>query len=166
LWGLIKMRKITRGQEEMVGFVLIIILTAIIFVILLGISLRKPAASIERENAEIESFSQAMLGVTSSCVLGYEGNYQSLRDIVLACNDGKVCLSGENSCVILKKEVTGLMDAGWKVSEDRVIKGYSANIQLGSGEVINVTKGNQTKNSIGSVQDLAEKNSVQIKIYY
>lgn len=164
MWGLSKMRK--RGQEEMVGFVLIIILTAIIFVILLGISLRKPAAPIERENAELESFTQAMLGVTSSCVLGYAGNYQSLRDVILACNDGKICLSGENSCTVLEEEVRGLMDVGWKVSEDRVIKGYYAMVQLGSGEVINVTKGNQTKNSLGSIQSLAEKNSLQVNIYY
>ena len=71
--------------------------------------MRKPAAPIERENAELESFTQAMLGVTSSCVLGYAGNYQSLRDVILACNDGKICLSGENSCTVLEEEVRGLM---------------------------------------------------------
>ena len=158
-------KKNKNGQEEMVGFVIIIILTAVIFVVLLGISLRKPAASVQQESYELESFTQAMLSVTSSCVLGYEGNYQSVQDIVIACNDEKECLSGEKSCIVLKQELQNMMDASWLVGEERKIKGYQITVQL-DGKMIELKEGNTTRNSLGSMQPLAENTSLAVRLYY
>jgi len=49
-----------KAQEEMVGFVLIVVLVAIIAVIFLGITLRKPSNKIGQESERLSSFLSAV----------------------------------------------------------------------------------------------------------
>ncbi|MBI2057207.1 hypothetical protein HYT91_03060 [Candidatus Pacearchaeota archaeon] len=54
------------GQEEMVGFALIIILVSVILLVFLAFSLNKPKTE-ATESYEVNSFLQSSLQYTSSC---------------------------------------------------------------------------------------------------
>ena len=62
-----------KGQEEMVGFALILILVAIIVLVFIGFSIRSPEKE-SVESYEVESFLQSMLQYTTEC----ENNVEKL----------------------------------------------------------------------------------------
>ncbi|HOW37197.1 MAG TPA: hypothetical protein PLK34_03030, partial [Candidatus Pacearchaeota archaeon] len=73
-----------KAQEEMVGFALIIILIAVIFVAFLGFSLRERQTE-KIESKEVIKFMAAVLGVSVKC-----GDYdlKSIEDLISECNKG------------------------------------------------------------------------------
>ena len=156
-----------KGQEEMVGFALIIILVAIIMLIFLGFSIRSP----EKENVEsyeVESFLQSMLQYTTKC----ENNIErlSIREVIFSCLNEEECLDGTKSCDLLKSDLTGILDESWKVGEDRPVKRYELNITTEEGtNILELKKGVTTGSSKGSFQEFFKSSTlvnIQFKVYY
>ena len=157
------------GQEELIGFVLIIVLVAIIGLIFLGFSLRSPQKEIV-ESYEVESFIQAFLQYTTDCG-NYRENYLPLQKLISACVDKETCLDERESCDVLNFTLTGMIENSWKVEGDRPIQGYELKIVLENGtEVIPlINNGNSTKNSKGVSQPftpLGENYEVTFIVYY
>lgn len=157
-----KIKSIRKGQEEMLGFALIMIIVAVILVIFLGFSLRKPQKE-ALESYEVDSFIQAFLPYTSDCKdnLGYV----SVQRLLFDCNSGEKCLDGRDTCEVLNSTLKGIVDASWKVEGDRPIKGYKLDI-LSNGEgMILIEKGNLTGSSKGSMQDFSKGGNL-IEIFF
>ena len=119
------MDKNKKGQEEIVGFVLIVVIVAVVFLVLLGIFIRKDGG-LETENKEISQFLGSIGQSTSECAIGYEPNYLKLGSLIEACYSGDLCLSGKKACDVLETELKNVLDASWKVGEGP-IKGYEFN---------------------------------------
>lgn len=133
-----------RGQEELVGFVVIVVLVAIIFLVLLAIFVRKSGVDTKQESIEIYQFLEGAMRQTSECALSYEPNYLEVGELIEGCYEGKRCLDGEDSCLVLNSTFTLLIDDSWNVGEEYPIKGY----------VFNSTyKGNQTEDEIFNLGD-------------
>lgn len=131
-----------KAQEEMVGFVLIIVLVAVIALVFLAISVRKPVEI--QESADIENFLQASLLFTTSCQASPEITYD-LKDLIKACYKNERCLDGEEACNALNKTSFGLVEAGFDISEEAKYKGYIFKIyDEGNNIIVYLTKGNQT----------------------
>ena len=114
-----------KGQEEIVGFVVIVVLVVIIGLIFLGISLRNTDRN-ERSSDEIGSFLLALRPYTTSCV--YQGYRQSIDELISLCKGGRVC-DGGNSCEILKKELEGIMNqSSFIVSEGSAYTYYELRV--------------------------------------
>lgn len=158
--------KVKKGQEEMVGFALIIILVAVIVLIFLGFSLNDSSESVE--SYEVESFLQSGLQYTTEC--RDEFGYLTVQDLVFDCREKRSCsVEGEerNACEILNSTLKGISDSGWQVEEGSAVRGYDLEIVVeGSGEpLLNLSKGNETSNAKGSSQEFS-KSGENVQIYF
>jgi len=156
-----------KAQEEIVGFAFIVIIIAVIFLIFVGFSIRKPSVE-PKESYQVDSFLQAALQYTTSCALGYEPNYLEIRKLISACNDREICLNGEDSCVVLRITLAEILEKSWPVGEESHIKGISLNITSisGGGKIMEIKDGNLTNNYRGAIQSLPEGIDVILNIHY
>ena len=141
------------GQEEMIGFALIVILVAVILLVFLGFSMRAPQKETV-ESYEIESFIQASLQYTTTCVEGYEPKYYSIRKLITACENNENCLDESSTCDVLKSTFKEIIEESWHIGENLPVKGYELKILSDNNEILLIQKGNITKNSKGSAQYL------------
>lgn len=154
------------GQEEMVGFVIIIIIVAVILLILLGFLLRSPGTEAVK-SYEIENFIQASLQYTSSCENQVE--FLSVEDLIVACEEGEVCLDESNSCDVLNESLKGIIENAWNVKEGSAVKGYKLSVKVDEQEKWILKEGNETRNYKGAFQDFAKGSSnyeVSLNVYY
>lgn len=162
------------GQEEMVGFGLIIVLVAIIFIVFIAIYLKKPVEV--TEDYEMGSFIQATLQYTTICE-DDKGNV-TLQDLIKKCKDNDLCsYRNMNPCQILNNTINGILRESWETSSNGVIKGYSfvINISEDRGEnwetLVKVDKGVVTNNYRGSIQDFGKSigggynTAISFKVY-
>ena len=158
-----------RGQEEMVGFALIIIIVAIILLVFLSISLRNNDKETV-ESYEIESFIQAFLQHTSQCRRADNLDFLSVQRLIFSCDSGDPCLGDIEPCEMLSETMIGLMDESWPVGEDRPIKGRKLEILSKGVELINMPlEGIVTANSKGAVQEFFRSGSeisINFVVYY
>lgn len=119
------MRKIIKSkhaQQEIVGFVIIIVIVAVIGVIFLGISLRKSRTQdMSTDDAEIANFLSTSAKYTSDCVLK-EPFYAELQDLIAGCYSGKMCSDNRNSCDVLELVYKEMTESVWPAGADRPIK--------------------------------------------
>ena len=176
-----KTTKNKKAQEEMIGFVLIVVLVAVIGLIFLKLSLdNSPKEAVD--SFEVESFIQSFLQYTTDCG-NYRENYLPLRKLISACVNEETCLdtlypkghekgtSGRYSCDVLNSTLTEIIETSWKVEGDRPIQGYELKIVLEDGTDIipMINKGNVTKNFKGVSQPftpLRENYKVDFTVYY
>lgn len=111
-----------KGQEEMVGFVLIVVIVAVVFVVLLAIFLRSPKT--ESQNQEVNQFLGSMMGYTTDCALGYEPNYLTLGEVMAGCYAGKNCLNGNNTCDELNRTVSEIIKKSYGMGPTAYYNGY------------------------------------------
>lgn len=152
------------GQEEMVGFALIVIIVAIIILVFLSFSLRAPQVE-EVESYEIDNFIQTALQYTSDCQdnLGY----LSVERLITRCYSGKMCLDSRSTCDVLDLTITGIMDESWSVSGGSVIKGYALNITSEAESILSIKEGNSTTEYKSDEVQLGTNDlEVRLTVYY
>ena len=90
-----------RAQEEMVGFVLIVIIVSIIGIIILSINLNKPRNIEAQTSAELDSFSSSILSYTTNCEIP-ETNPRKIRELIKDCKQNDLCSNGQSPCQVLE----------------------------------------------------------------
>ncbi|MEK6878098.1 MAG: hypothetical protein AABY22_00740 [Nanoarchaeota archaeon] len=152
-----------KGQEEMVGFVLIVVIVAVIMLIFLGINLNKPKTESGKQSEEVNSFLNALSEYTTSCALNYEPNYANVRNLVQYCAIEETCLNGENSCQLLEKELRKMLELSWQISPDSRVNGYELKIESIN---LNIFEGNKSSSYVGDVLGLPNNIQIDLKVYY
>lgn len=109
----------------MVGFVLIMLVVAVIFVVFLGIYLRKNANAEPVDSVEISQFLEAAFQYTTTCRIS--GNLLSVKELITRCQEGKDCV-GEKSCDVLRETFIDLIESSWRFEENSPTKGYQLSI--------------------------------------
>ncbi len=104
-----------KAQEEMVGFVLIVVIITIAIVILLIFSLRQPSGV--EASANVENFLQAASYFSTDCSIS--GQILSLKKLIVACQNNELC-SGKNACEVLNETLKNLIDFGWPGSSYQI----------------------------------------------
>src|SRR3989338_1130900 len=107
-------RKLRKGQHEIVGFVLIVLLVSVIGVVFLSIALNKGSA-IEPRSAEISNFLSSMMYTTTDCAINYVPQYRDMQDLIKECykdslGNKRSCLDGRNVCKVLEENLINLID--------------------------------------------------------
>jgi hypothetical protein len=156
------MKSNRRGQEEMVGFALIIIVVAVILLAFIGFSLRTGEKE-PIESYEVDSFLQAMLQYTTNCTDTLQA--LSVQRLIAHCQRQESCLDGRNACQVLDAEAKGILEKSWPSGDGRPVKGYEMNITAGGKNIFYARQGNATLNSKGSAQYLQDA-SIVFKAYY
>lgn len=150
------MRGRRKGQEELVGFALIMIIVAVILLVLLSLSLRKPQQE-EVESYEVNSFIQAFLQYTSDC--RDESEYLDVQELIFDCNDRRVCVDGRDTCEVLNSTLMEIVAESWNVGADRPVRGYELRILSNDGELLLLTEGNKTRSYKGSSQNFFKRSN-------
>ncbi len=156
-----------KGQEEFVGFGLIIIVVAVILLIFLSFVLKKNSQKEYVESYEVESFIQSALQYTTDCEDNLE--FLSIQKVIFSCIDKETCLDKRSSCDVLNETLKEIVEKSWRVEKGSTIQGYKMQIIDGEQEIISIKKGNETKNNKGSKQHFSRGgNEVEISFtaYY
>ena len=133
-------KKMKKGQEEMVGFVLIVVVVSVILLFFLGITLQNKEAGIGSQ--EVKNFISSFLPYTTECKI--KAKNVSIKNLVFECVDGEVCSNGENSCEVLENTLKEIVDASWNVGEENPNKGYILKILSNDREILFLKEGNLT----------------------
>lgn len=83
-----------RGQQELVGFVLIVVLVVVALMIFLIISLNRPVISVDSKSAE--SMLSTIMGYTSDCIVA-EPHRETIRELI------EEVYSEEKKCINLNR---------------------------------------------------------------
>jgi len=153
-----------KSQEEMVGFVLIIVLVVVIGLIFLVLSLRKPSSLNTSE--EINSFLHASSKFTTSCQK-YKGDFYDLSGLISACSKREDCFNGTFSCTILNETINTLINSSFKVGEK--YKGYYFKAYQRNETLFSIKKGNETNSKVGgeiSIYTEAGNIKLVLELYY
>ncbi len=143
------------GQEEIVGFALIIIIVGVILLVILGLSLRGKGSETV-QSYEAGSFIQAFLQYTSTC--SDNSDYLSVQELINSCNKEEECDDGAKACDVLDSTLTEIVEKSWKVDEETPVKGYKIGITSKENEegnikeILSLEKGDKTSNYQSSTQ--------------
>lgn len=155
-----RLLKNKRGQEEIVGFVIIILLVSIAALVFLGISLRKTTPV--ESSVKVENFLTSALGYTTDCSLRRIPNYLSVGELVKECYEEERCFSGRASCEVLNQTMRGIMDSSFQISEETPLNYYRFHAYYLGGEdeevnedIYTLEKGNCTGIRSGNTQSLS-----------
>lgn len=153
-----------QGQEEIVGFAMIVIIVSIILIFFLVFSLsdRPDTASYEAE-----SFLQSSVHYTSSCEDGNE--FLPVQELVVSCYNEEKCDDEQDACEVLNETLKSMLEESWQVGPDFPIKGYKMEISSGEEGILYIREGNITGTYKGAQQILPEAGasiSVLFNLYY
>lgn len=144
-----------KGQEEIVGFVLIVVILAIAMVIFLGIKLRNPEPS-QKESEILYQFIESSMEQTTDCTLRQNGRNVDLNELIRECHSyNGNCLNGRKSCTVAEETMKEIADSAWPVGPNYPYKGYEIIAEYntnssGKEEIFMLSSGNCTNSYIGN----------------
>jgi hypothetical protein len=157
-----------RAQEEIVGFVMIVLIVVIIFVILLGIFLRQDGPSERLDSSKAYQFLESALEHTTDCAINFEPSFSNVGDLIKECDSGSRCTSGETACEVLNSTLVELIDVSFELGPNADEKGivfeayYSSNFSR--DDIIIVSRGECGDNFRGSDKPVVGKIKSSLKI--
>lgn len=119
--------KNSRAQEEMVGFILIVLLITIVGLIFLGISLRKPSTAPEQRSELVDSFIKSISIYTTDCQFP-PTYYKTIEDVIDMCESGLKCSDERDSCLVVKETLKKILNQSFIVSNGSYVKYYELKI--------------------------------------
>ncbi|MFA6023270.1 MAG: hypothetical protein WC781_04235 [Candidatus Pacearchaeota archaeon] len=119
-----------KAQEEMVGFVLIIVLVAVIAVVFLGISIRKPSNIVAQQSEAVDSFIKSVAVYTTDCE-DPASYYQSIENLILDCYNGRRCSDEREACNVLQLDLANILNSSYIVTNGSYVRGYEMKIESG-----------------------------------
>ncbi len=159
-----KINKNKRGQEEMIGFVVIIILLVVIGLVFLGFSMRQKPKEIQHQESQMLDTMQAML-TFSACG-------DNVRELIKECYYGGTC-NDEDACLYAKELLQDMLDKtqGTDIANS-FVRGYILNVTVLSEPprtLFFLTKGNLSGNYYsGSIPIQASGQDIDfnLRFYY
>jgi hypothetical protein len=155
-----------RGQEEMVGFALIIVIVSVILLVFLSFLLRD-SNNVEIKSYEVQGFLQAVLQTTSECEDSRE--FLTIKDLIFIYGNAETCSDGNSAQEVLKSTLIALCEESWNVGEDAPIKGYELKIVSETTEFPLFKEGEETKNYRGASEQFTKRGEdyeIYFKAYY
>jgi hypothetical protein len=129
-----------KAQEEMIGFAMIIVVVAVIFVVFLVIFLR--GNSQERtDSKEVAMFLDSALELTTDCS-PYSPNYYNVEQLIQKCasSSADVCPEGaaknKKYCDVLQETLVEALKSGWNFGPNSPNKGATLDIKDASGNSV------------------------------
>lgn len=148
-----------KGQEEIAGFVVVVLLISVIFVVFLGFSLNKKPIVQEKESREIAQFLESIRQTTSECSLSGDVPV-NFKELTGACYDGIGCSDGKKACEVLDEMSSSLLEESYNVGLEAQIKGYLFSIDFEQklfeekkDNLINLSRGNCSSLSYREADD-------------
>ncbi len=110
-----------KAQEEIVGFVAIVLIVSVVIIIILGASLKE--SNHDRKNVVLSHYVQSLTQFTTECT-SYGSNYRDVADLIRDCHNRRKCSSSEDSCKVLNKTLTSIFNSTLTYGGNYSNKGY------------------------------------------
>ncbi len=138
-----------KGQDEIVGFVAVVVVVALALVFFIGFSLRNTPDE-STESQEIKQFLESSAAFTSNCELGLRDKYANLEQLIENCHKAQTrCLDGRPVCQVYDTTMRSLLEKSWSVGSEKAVKGYILNVTYEATQtekVISLVNGSCTGN--------------------
>lgn len=141
------MIKNRQGQNEIVGFAVIIVIVSIIGLIFLSFSIGRGDET-KKTSAEISDFLQSSMYHTTNCTTSYIPDYKNIQDLIKSCYRNENCINLDKmACAVLKEDFSKIVKESFQVSEIAKNKAYKLSIYYedlvieGREELMNFTEG-------------------------
>lgn len=139
-----------KGQQEMVGFVLIVVIVIVGMFVFLMFSFGQDDVS---ENVIVNNVLSAIMKTSSDCAMVYEPNYDDMRDLFRSCYEGRRCANTlEMACDTLEESLRSILDEVLVL--EPVINAYQLDFSVSDDEgilgIFKLVEGNCTGNIYGS----------------
>ncbi|RMD67212.1 hypothetical protein D6817_02290 [Candidatus Pacearchaeota archaeon] len=125
-----------RAQEEMVGFMLVILLVAIIFLIFLGLASMRSKSNV-RESAEVSQFLDALMELTTDCrITSFSGSvnpYKTVEELIRDYDRDLTCENGEKARDVLTRTIQEAIETSWVFSPESLYQGYTFEVDQTTG---------------------------------
>lgn len=161
-----------RAQEEVMGFVIIVLIVMVIGLVFFAFSIRQSSKGIEPKQAELDDFLNSMLSYTTNCEINAKN--QSIRELARQCsnNPSRTC-QGKSVCNYLNDTLEDmlpqLLGSGTQIANSYV-HGYAFNISTNTTQITYIEQGNLTGNYFASSVPIPTGTGsdvwVKLKFYY
>jgi len=130
-----------KGQEELVGFVLVVVIVAVAGLIIMGLFLRIDGGKQTMKSADIAQFLDSASLVTTKCHISSPLFPASIGELAVACssNKGERCLEGTNACSVLNISMQEIIKSSWTIGTNSTIRGYEFQIIMTSNKTTSLT---------------------------
>lgn len=115
------------AQEEIVGFVVVVILIAIVALIFLSFSLRRDPVT--RESLTLSQFLEAAGEYSTTCTLFARGGPARLDELYQACAEEQPCLDGTSSCAVINATMPSLITKAFPMGSQEPFKAYTMTLE-------------------------------------
>jgi len=140
-----------KAQEEMVGFVVIMVLVAVIFLVFLGIFVRRGVAE-PTSSIEVSQFLNSLSEYTTTCSLDNGFSFKKIDDLAQACDAGLQCSSGNSACQTLEETLKEIIESSWNFSPDSPEKSYAFSATFPLANIVNLPEASSTTTQCSSVR--------------
>ncbi|MBP9687922.1 hypothetical protein KBD68_04665 [Candidatus Woesebacteria bacterium] len=157
------MRK--RGQEELVGFAVVIVLVTIVVLVILGFMATQRSPSVI-ESTGTAAILSASLGQITTCETNLE--VLSVSQTLALCSRNERCLDETPACSIANQTFTTIFTEAIPVGADFPLQGFEFKASVKNNSVISISKGSKTgiiQTARQSIQSGTERIETVLTIY-
>ena len=129
-----------KGQQEIVGFVLIVVLVVVGLMVFLVISLRD--SPVDEDSVVVSNVLDAVMKHTTDCAIVFEPDYDNFEDLFKSCYDGDRCKNlGMSACDYLNESLSDVL--GDLMASDASVGAYELDFFVSEGEgLLRISEGN------------------------
>ncbi|MEI7719306.1 MAG: hypothetical protein WCI72_05540 [archaeon] len=118
------------AQQEMVGFILIVVLVIVALMVFLVISMNKPLVSVESKSTQ--SLMSSVLSYTTDCIVS-EPYRMNIMELMIGCYEDKKCVNmNKMACAYLNETLSSVMKS--LIATDPTIVAYRIETYWQEGE--------------------------------
>ncbi len=137
------------GQQEIVGFVLIVVLVMVGLMVFLIISVRDSGEG--SDSVGVSNMLDVVMSMTTDCAVVYEPDYDDFEALFKSCFKGDGCSNLDGSaCEYLNESFGDVVSA--MVASDALIGGWSAEFFVRDGEGVLRWEGGNCSSGISGAQ--------------
>jgi len=141
-----------RGQEEIMGFIIILVL--IVLIGLFFMFMLKPKVQ-QQQSQQVENLLSSIKHVNSACD-------KEMQEVIIMCYGSELC-GDRDACNYLKEELKNITDTALDKAGMGNVIGYSLNI---TGIDINLKEGNFTGTSLAAISPVRDEINMELRLYY
>ena len=144
-----------RGQQEMVGFILIVVLVVIGLMVFLILSVRNSPEPVN--SLAVENMLASIMQHTTECAVVFEPQFDSFEDLFKSCYEGDDCSNlGLSACEYLNESLRDVMGA--LIESEATVESYQVDFFVrevsGQEGILRIVEGNCTGPSLAAQRSI------------
>jgi hypothetical protein len=152
--GILKSGGNKKGQEELVGFGIIVAIVMIVLMLFMVFYFSR-SKEVSFNSQEVSSFLEASLQTKTTCEDLFE--FKSVLDVIVMCDRNERCLNEEDACEIMERYLSEMVKKGFRV-EQNYVKGYLLEVYNKEGILFEESFGNKSLNIKSANKEIIRTN--------